>query len=148
MIPPVGGGIEIPEGSMARGVSEAPEGSQAPGDERIAPYIIVDDEEDGAPREGYVPSGPQEGERAPGGGPEVPPQPAAPVGPTEPRPASGAEVGGSAEAPRAETTVEAPAPTTREAGVKPTTLDASGGAKGAPSSQKGAAPRARYVQAF
>ena len=31
MIPPVGGGIEIPKGSKARGVSEAPEGSQAPG---------------------------------------------------------------------------------------------------------------------
>jgi len=31
MIPPVGGGIEIPEGLKARGGSEAPEGSQAPG---------------------------------------------------------------------------------------------------------------------
>ena len=61
MIPLVGGGIE------------APEGSQASGGERIAPYIIVDDEEDGAPREGSVPSGPQEGERAPGGGSEMPP---------------------------------------------------------------------------
>ena len=27
VIPPVGGGIEIPEGSKARGGSEAPEGS-------------------------------------------------------------------------------------------------------------------------
>jgi len=31
VIPPVGGGIEIPEGSKAQGGSEAPEGSQAPG---------------------------------------------------------------------------------------------------------------------
>jgi len=31
VIPPVGRGIEIPEGSKARGGLEAPEGSQAPG---------------------------------------------------------------------------------------------------------------------
>ena len=36
------------------------------------------------------------------------PQPVAPEGPIEPRPAAGAEVEGSAEASRAETTVEAP----------------------------------------
>jgi len=47
--PPVGGWIEIPEGSKARGESVAPEGSQAPGGGRIAPHIIVDDEEDSAP---------------------------------------------------------------------------------------------------
>ena len=144
VIPLVGGGIEIPEGSKARGGSEAPEGSQAPGDEQIAPHIIVDDEEDDVPREGSVPSGPQEGERAPGGGPEVPPQPAAPEGPAEPRPVSGADAGGSAEASWAGTTVKTPAPTARETGVPPATL----GAKGALSSQKGAAPWARYVLAF
>ena len=37
MIPPVGGGIEIPDGSKAQGGSEAPEGSQAPGGGRTAP---------------------------------------------------------------------------------------------------------------
>jgi len=31
VIPPVGGGIEVPVGSRTRGGSEAPEGSQAPG---------------------------------------------------------------------------------------------------------------------
>ena len=45
-IPPVGGGIEVPEGSRARGGSEAREGSHVPGGVRVAPYIIVDDEED------------------------------------------------------------------------------------------------------
>ena len=59
VIPPVSGGIEIPEGSKARGGSEAPEGSQAPGGEQTAPHIIVDDEEDGTPREGSVPLGPR-----------------------------------------------------------------------------------------
>ena len=140
VIPPLGGGIEAPEGSKARGGSEAPEGSQAQGGERIAPYIIVDDEEDGAPREGSVPPGPQEVERALS---EMPPQLVAPEGPTEPRPSVGAEVEGSAEAPRAEATVEAPVPTAGQTGVHPTTLGARGGAQGAPSSQKGVAPRAR-----
>ena len=148
MIPPVGGGIEAPEGSKARGGSEAPEGSQAPRGERIAPYIIVDDEEDGAPREGPIPPGPQEGERASSGGSEMPPQPVVPEGSTEPRPSAGAEVGGSAEAPRAETTVEAPVPTAGETGIRPTTLGAPGGTQGAPSSEKSAAPRARYVLVF
>ena len=37
MIPPVGGGIEIPKGSKAREGSEAPEGSQAPGGGQTAP---------------------------------------------------------------------------------------------------------------
>ena len=94
----------------------------------------MDDEEDGAPREGSVPSGPQEGERAPSGGSETPPQPVVPEGSTEPRPASGADAGGSAEASCAETTVEAPTPTARETGV----LGASGGAKGAASTTLGA----------
>ena len=48
VIPPVGGGIEIPEGSRAPGGSEAPEGSQAPGGGQTVPHIIVDDE-DSAP---------------------------------------------------------------------------------------------------
>lgn len=58
VIPPAGGEIEIPEGSKARGGSEAPEGSQAPGGGQTAPHIIVDDEEDGAPREGSILLGP------------------------------------------------------------------------------------------
>ena len=144
VIPPVGGGIEIPEGSKARGGSEAPEGSQAPGGGQTVPHIIVDDE-DGAPREGSVPTGPQEGERAPEGEPKVPPQPVAPKGPTEPRPASGAEAGGSGEAPRAETTVGVPAPTVGETGTQPTDPGAPGGPQGVLSSQKKAAPRARCV---
>jgi len=37
VIPPVGGGIEIPEGSKAREGLEAPEGSQAPGGGQAAP---------------------------------------------------------------------------------------------------------------
>jgi len=57
VIPPVGGGIEIPEGSRAPGGSEAPEGSQAPGGGQTVPHIIVDDE-DSAPQEGSVPVGP------------------------------------------------------------------------------------------
>jgi len=89
VIPPAGGGIEIPEGSKAREGSEAPEGSQAPGLLGTAPHIIVDDEKDGAPWDDSVLLGTQEGERASGGGSEVPPQPAAPEGPSEPRPASG-----------------------------------------------------------
>ena len=66
-------------------------------------------------------------------------------GPTEPRPVSGAEEGGSVEAPRAEITVEAPAPTAGETGVHPMAPGALGGPQGAPCSQKKAAPRARYV---
>ena len=80
-----------------------------------------------------------------GGGSEVPPQPVAPEGPTEPRPASGVEAGGSVETPRAETTVEVPAPTAGETGVQPTAPGAPGGPQGIPSSQKKAAPRARCV---
>ena len=148
MIPPVGGGIEIPEGSRSRGGSEAPEGSHAPGGERITPYIIVDDEEDGAPQGGPVPLGPQEGERAPGGGSEMPPQSVVSEGPIEPHPAAGVEVEGLAEAPWAETTVGSPVPTAGETGIHPSTLGASGGAQGASRSQKSAAPRARYVQVF
>jgi len=131
VIPPFGGGIEILEGSKARGGSEAPERTQAPRGGQTAPHIIVDDEEDGTPWEGSVLPGPQEGERAPGGGSEAPPRPVVPEGPTEPRPASRAEAGGSVEAPRSETTVEVPAPTAPRA---------LGGPQGVPSSQKKAAP--------
>ena len=140
MIPSVGGGSRSQRG-------RGPEGGQRP-PRGLAPYIIVDDEEDDAPQEGSVPPGPQEGERAPDDESDMPPQPMASEGPTEPRPAVGAEVEGSAEAPRAETTVEAPVPTAGETGNHPTTLGAPGGAHGAPSSQKGAAPRARYVLVF
>jgi len=70
----------------------------------------------------------------------MPPQPVAPEGPTEPRLVVGAEVEGPVEAPRAETIVEAPVPTAGETEIHPTTLGASGGAQGAPSSQKSAAP--------
>jgi len=56
VIPPVGGGIEIPEGSKAQGGSEAPEGSQAPRGGQTVPHIVVDDE-DGAPQESSVPVG-------------------------------------------------------------------------------------------
>jgi len=97
VIPPVGGGIEIPEGSKARGGSEAPEGPQALGGGQTVPHIIVDDE-DSAPRKGSVPVGPHEGEKASGGGSEVPPQPVAPEGLAKPRPKSGAEAGGLGEA--------------------------------------------------
>ena len=60
------------------------------------PHIIVDDE-DSTPREGSVPVGPQEGEKVSGGGSEVPPQQVASEIQAEPRPASGAEGGGSVE---------------------------------------------------
>jgi len=40
VIPPDGGGIEIPEGSKARGGSEAPEGSQAPGAANPSPTLL------------------------------------------------------------------------------------------------------------
>ena len=110
---------------------------------RVAPYIIVDDEEDGAPQGGSVPPGPQEGERAPGGGLEAPKEPEAPEGPTGPRPAAGAEVEGSGEAPRTETTVKAPATSTVEKGARLAIPGAVGGAQRAPSFQKSAAPRAR-----
>jgi len=48
VIPPAGGGIEIPKRSRTRGGSEAPVGSQAPGGGQTVPHIIVHDE-DGAP---------------------------------------------------------------------------------------------------
>ena len=133
VIPPAGGGIEIPKGSKARGGSEALEGSQAPGGGQSVPHIIVDDE-DGASREGSVPVGPQEGEKASGGGSKVPPQPVAPEGLAELHPASGAEAGDSVEVPRGETTVEAPAPSVGEMVVRPTAPGVSGGPQGAPSS--------------
>jgi len=88
---------------------------------------------------------PQEREKASGGESEVPPQPIAPEGPAEPRPASGAEAGDLVEAPRTETTVEVPAPTAGEMGVQPTAPGTLEGPQGVPSSQKKAAPRARCV---
>ena len=144
IIPPAGGGIEIPEGSNARGGSEAPEGSQAPGGGKTVPHIIIDDE-DSAPREGSVPVGPQEGEKASGGESEVPPQQVALEVQAEPCPASGAEAGGSVEATQVETTIVAPAPSVGEAGVWSTALGVFGGPQGVPSSQKKAVPRARCV---
>ena len=144
VIPPAGGGIEIPEGSKARGGSKAPEGPQAPGGGQTVPHIIVDDE-DSAPREGSVSMGPLEGEKASGGGSEVPPQQVVPEGLAEPRPESEAEAGGLVEASQAETAVGAPTPSAGETGVRPTAPGASGGPQGAPNSQKKAAPRARYV---
>ena len=114
---------QVPEGSRARGGSEAPKGSHVPGGVRVASYIIVDDEEDGAPQGGPVPSDPEEGERAPGGGLEAPQEPVAPEGPTGPRP--GVEV---AEASRAETTLGAHVPSVGETGARPMTLSALGGA--------------------
>ena len=86
----------------------------------------MDDEEDGAPQEGSVPLGPQEGERMPGGGSAAPPQPEVPEGSIEPRPVFGA--GCSAEEPRAETSVEVPALTAGETG-RPTAPGAPGGPK-------------------
>jgi len=71
VVPPAGGGMEILEGSKARGGSKAPEGSQASGGGQSTPHIVVDDE-DGAPREGPVSAVPQEGEMASGGVSEVP----------------------------------------------------------------------------
>ena len=62
----------------------------------------------------------------PGGGSDVPPQPKVPEGSTEPALVSRAEAGSSAEVPRAETTVEAPAPTAGETG-HPTAPGAPGG---------------------
>ena len=78
--------------------------------------------------------GPQEREKASGGESELPPQLIALEGPSGPRPASGAEAGDSVEAPRAETTVEVPAPTAGETGVRPTAPGALGGPQGVPSS--------------
>jgi hypothetical protein len=59
-------------------------------------------------------------------------------------------VEGSAEAPGAETTVGAPAPSAGETGDRPTTPGTLGGAQGAPSSQKSTAPRQgkRYYLVF
>ena len=99
-VPPANGGTE------ALGGSETPDGSRIPGGAEGAPYIIVDDGGDEAPQGGSVPLGPQEGEMAPGGVPEVP---AGPKGPTEPRPGAEEEAGGSAEAPKARTTIRATA---------------------------------------
>ena len=64
-----------------------------------------------------------------GGESEAPPQLVVPEGLAEPRPASGAGVGGSVEATQAETTVEAPAPSAGETRVRPTAPGASGGPK-------------------
>ena len=95
---------------------------------RVAPFIIVDDEEDGAPQGGSIPPGPQEGEKAPGGGSEMPPKPVALEGPIERCPVARAEVEGLAEALSAGTTVGAPAPSAGETGVRPTTPGTLGGA--------------------
>ena len=130
IVPPAGGEIEIPEGSKARGGSEALEGTQAPGAGQTVPHIIVDDE-DSAPREGSAPVGPQEGEKASGGESEVPPQPVAPEGVAKPCPAPGAGAGALVGVAQAETTDVVPG--------------ASGDPQGALSSQKKAAPRARYI---
>jgi len=89
--------------------------------------------------------GPQEGEKTLGGESEVPPQPEAPEGPTEPLSAPRAEAGGSVEAPRTETSVEVPAPSAGETGVQSTAPGAPGDPQGVPGSQKRAAPRARCV---
>jgi len=144
VIHPAGGGIEAPEGSKARGGSEAPEGTQAPGGGQVVPHIIVDDE-DSAPCEGSAPVGPQEGEKASGVESEGPPQPVVPEDLAEPSPASGAGTGASMEATQTETTVVAPASLADETGDQPAAPSNSGGPQGAPSSQKKAAPRARYV---
>jgi len=72
VIPPISRGIEVPEGSKVRGGSEAPEGSQAPGGERVAPNIIVDDEEDGAPQGGLSPRVPERGKGHRAAGPRRP----------------------------------------------------------------------------
>jgi hypothetical protein len=144
IVPPASGGTEIPEGSKARVGSEAPEVTQAPEARQTVPHIIVDDE-DSAPREGSAPAGPQEGERASGGESEAPLQPVVPEGAAEPRRAPGAGTGDLVEATQTETTVVAPAPLADETGVQPAAPGDSGGPQGAPSSQKKAAPRARYV---
>jgi len=124
--------------------SEAPEGTQAPEVGQTVPHVIVDDE-DSVPREGSAPEGPQEGERASEGGSEAPLQPVVPEVAAEPRPAPGAGTGDLVEAAQIETTVVAPAPLADETGVHPSAPGDSGGPQGAPSSQKKAAPRARYV---
>jgi hypothetical protein len=147
MMPAVGGGTQSAEESVARGGSEAPEVSEAPGGGHTGPHIIVDDD-DSPPQDGSVPVGSQEREKASGGESEVPPQPIAPEGPSEPRPASGAEAGDSVEASRTETIVEVLAPSAGKSGPRPTAPGASGGPQGAPSSQKKSAPRARYVYDF
>ena len=64
---------------------------------QTVPHIIVDDE-DGAPQEGSVTVGPQEGDKTSGGESVAPPQLVAPEGLAEPRPASGAEAGHLLEA--------------------------------------------------
>ena len=123
-IPPLVGEPRSQRGRGTKGGSEAPEGSHVLGGVRVAPYIIVDDVEDGAPQEGSVPPGPQEGERASGGGLEAPQETVALEGTTEPHPAAGVEVGRSAEASRSETTVGAPVPSVGETGARPTTPSA------------------------
>jgi len=133
VIPPAGGGIEIPEGPKAQEGSEAPKGSQAPGGGQTVPHIIVVDE-DSAPRERPVPVGPREGEKVSGDESEAPPQPVVPEGLAEPRPVPGAGAGASGEATQAETTVEAPAPSLGEMGARPTAPGALGGPQGAPGS--------------
>jgi len=66
-------------------------------------------------------------------------RPEVPEGSTEPRPETETETEGSAEAPRARTTVGAPSAPGAATSVRPTTL----GAQGAPSSQKSATSQAR-----
>jgi len=142
-VPPAGG-IEAPEGSKARGGSEAPEGIQAPGRGQAVPHIIVDDK-DSAPREGFAPVGPQEGEKASGAEPEEPPHPVVLESLAEPSPASGAGTGAPEEVSRAEVTMVPPAPSAGEARVCPTAPGVAGDPQGAPSSHKKSAPRARYI---
>ncbi|XP_021306703.1 basic salivary proline-rich protein 1-like [Sorghum bicolor] len=130
---------------MARGGSEAPEGTQAPGGGQSVPHIIVDDE-DSAPREDSAPVGPQEGEKASGAEPEEPPQPVVPESLAEPSPSSGAGTGALVGASQAETTMVPPTPSAGEAGVRPTAPSAAGDPQGAPSSHKKSAPRASRKQ--
>ena len=92
--------------------------------------------------------GPKEEEKASEDEFEAPPQPVVPEGLVEPRPASEAGAGASVEATQAETTVEAPAPSAGEAGVRPTAPGTAGGPQGVPSSHKKATPGARYILDF
>jgi len=92
------------------------------------------------PTRGLYPHGSPGGGEGAGGGSEASPRPVVSEGLTEPRTVFEAVAGGLAEAPWAEGTIEAPAPTIGGTGIHSTARGTPGGPQGAPSSQKKAAP--------
>ena len=83
-IPPVGGGIKVPEGSRAQGGSKAPEGSQAPGGARVAPLLLLTLRRTEPRKVALSPRVLERGKRRQAADPRWPRRTVAPEGPIEP----------------------------------------------------------------